>query len=111
MDTNLNHRKTTRSQRKSTSTFFSEHDLKRRKREGIIIIAVLAVIVLLTFAESKLFHFGSDIPIWNTILMFILININLLLLILLLFLVLRNLVKLLYDRRRKVKGWHPRQSE
>jgi len=36
--------------------------------------------------------------------MFILININLLLLILLLFLVFRNLVKLLYDRRRKVMG-------
>jgi two-component system nitrogen regulation sensor histidine kinase NtrY len=36
--------------------------------------------------------------------MFILININLLLLILLIFLVFRNLVKLLYDRRRKVMG-------
>jgi len=36
--------------------------------------------------------------------MFILININLLLLILLIFLVFRNLVKLLYDRRRNVMG-------
>ena len=104
MNANLSHRKTTRSQRKSTPTFFTEQDLKRRKREGVIIIAVLAVIALLTFAESKLFHFGSDIPIWNTILMFILININLLLVILLIFLVFRNLVKLLYDRKRRVMG-------
>jgi len=81
MDANLKNRKTTRSQKKSTPTFFTEQDLKRRKREGVIIIAVLAVIALLTFTESKLFHFGSDIPIWNTILMFILININLLLVI------------------------------
>lgn len=36
--------------------------------------------------------------------MFILININVLLLVLLLFLVFRNLVKLLYDRRRRVMG-------
>jgi len=104
MPANLRNRKTTRSQRKSTPTFFTEQDLKRRKREGVIIIAVLAVIALLTFTESKLFHFGSDIPIWNTILMFILININLLLVILLIFLVFRNLVKLLYDRKRRVMG-------
>ena len=36
--------------------------------------------------------------------MFVLININLLLLLLLIFLVVRNLVKLLYDRKRKVMG-------
>ena len=36
--------------------------------------------------------------------MFILININLLLLLLMIFLVFRNIVKLLYDRKRKVMG-------
>jgi len=77
---------------------------KRRKLEGIIIVVIIAVVGLLTFAETRILHFGTDFPISNTILMFILININLLLLILLIYLVLRNLVKLLYDRKRKVMG-------
>ena len=79
-------------------------DSKRRRREGIIIIFILFVVALLTFIETRTIRFGADIPVSNTILMFILININLLLLILLIFLVFRNLVKLLYDRRRKVMG-------
>ena len=77
---------------------------KRRKREIIIIFAVLILVSLMTYAENRVIHFGAGFPISNTILMFILININLLLLLLLIFLVFRNLVKLLYDRRRKVMG-------
>jgi len=79
-------------------------DRRRRRREGIIILVILFVVALLTFIETRTIRFGADIPVSNTILMFILININLLLLILLIFLVFRNLVKLLYDRRRKVMG-------
>ncbi len=79
-------------------------DLKRRKREGLLIVIIPVVVALLTYAEFRIIHFGTDIPVSNTILMFILININLLLLILLIFLVFRNLVKLLYDRKRKVMG-------
>jgi two-component system nitrogen regulation sensor histidine kinase NtrY len=79
-------------------------DMKRRKREGVLIVVITLVVALLTFAEFRIIHFGTEIPVSNTILMFILININLLLLILLIFLVFRNLVKLLYERRRKVMG-------
>ena len=93
------------------STFFHRNknphrdaDSKRRRREVILIIVILIVVALLTFVETRTIRFGADIPVSNTILMFILININLLLLILLIFLVFRNLVKLLYDRRRKVMG-------
>ena len=86
---------------RSTSTI---HDRKRRKREIIIIAVVIALVALLTLAENRIIHFGADFPISNTILMFILININMLLLLLLIFLVLRNLVKLLYDRKRRVMG-------
>jgi two-component system, NtrC family, nitrogen regulation sensor histidine kinase NtrY len=82
----------------------SPEERRRRKREGIIIVVAIATVALLTFIENRVVHFGTALPISNTILMFILININLLLLILLLFLVLRNLVKLLYDRKRKVMG-------
>ena len=82
----------------------SPAEKKRRKREAVIIVVAIAVVALLTFVESRVVHFGTSFPISNTILMFILININMLLLLLLLFLVLRNLVKLLYDRKRKVMG-------
>ncbi len=88
--------------RKKKST--RDADSIRRRREGIIIVVILVVVALLTFAETRIIRFGAGIPISNTILMFILININLLLLILLIYLVFRNLVKLLYDRRRKVMG-------
>ncbi len=86
------------------SARLTNEERRRRKREIVIIIAIIVIVAVLTFAENRVIHFGADFPISNTILMFILININLLLLILLIFLVLRNLVKLLYDRKRKVMG-------
>ncbi|MFO7716265.1 ATP-binding protein [Desulfosarcina sp.] len=82
----------------------SEEERKRRKREVVLIAAIIVVVALLTLVENRVINFGAGIPVSNTILMFILININLLLLILLIFLVFRNLVKLLYTRRRKVMG-------
>ncbi len=89
---------------KQTGTFLTDEDLKRRKREMIIIVIIIVVFALFTYVENKRIYFGAEIPVSSAILMFILININLLLLLLLVFLVFRNLVKLLYDRRRKVMG-------
>jgi two-component system nitrogen regulation sensor histidine kinase NtrY len=82
----------------------SEKELKRRKRELILILVILLVVALLTLVESRVIKFGADIAVSNTVLMFILININLLLLVLMIYLVFRNLVKLIYDRRRNVLG-------
>ena len=87
-----------------SASILSKEDKKRRKREIIISVVIIGVVALLTFIEYRIINFGADIPVSSTILMFILININLLLLILLIFLVFRNLVKLLYDRKRKVMG-------
>ncbi len=82
----------------------SEDERRRRKREKILIVVIIGVLTIMTYAETRIIHFGASIPVSNAILMFIVININLLLLILLIFLVFRNLVKLLYERRRKVMG-------
>jgi len=79
-------------------------EAKRRKRERLIIIVLVAVVGVLTYVETKVIRFGADLPVSNTVLTFILINLNMLLLLLLIFLVLRNIVKLLYDRKRKVMG-------
>ncbi len=82
----------------------AEQDKKRRKREISLIFLILGLVAILTFVENRLIRFGADFPVSNTILMFVLININLLLLILLIYLVFRNLVKMLYDRKRKLAG-------
>jgi two-component system nitrogen regulation sensor histidine kinase NtrY len=89
---------------KSPKPFISENERRKRKREVLLIVSIIAVVAVLTYAESRILHFGADLPVSNTILMFFLININLLFLILLIFLVIRNLVKLLYDRKRNVMG-------
>ena len=86
----------------------SPEERKRRKREAVLSVAIIVTVAVLTFIENRVITFGTDIPVSNTILMFILININLLLLILLIFLVFRNLVKLLYTRRSRVMGAHLR---
>ena len=79
-------------------------ELRRRKRERILIVVLIAVVSTLAAVMNRNIHFGPEFPISNQILMFLLINVNLLLLLLLIFLVVRNLVKLLYDRKRKVMG-------
>jgi len=86
------------------NTLISDSERRKRKREIILIFAIIAVVTVLTFAENRLIRFGSDLPISNTVLMFTVININLLLLILLVFLVFRNLVKLLYERKQRLMG-------
>ena len=89
---------------KTKTSHLPVEEKKRRRREIVIIVVILVVVAALTFAENRIIYFGADFPISNTILMFILININLLLLIFLIFLVFRNVVKLLYDRKRSVMG-------
>jgi two-component system nitrogen regulation sensor histidine kinase NtrY len=76
----------------------------RRKRERILIIIIMVIVGLLALALNRRIFSTVDFSVSNQVLMFILININLLLLLLLIFLVFRNLVKLLYDRKRKVMG-------
>lgn len=82
----------------------SEEEASRRKRERIIMLVLLVVVGILTYVETRVIRFGAGLPISNTVIMFILININTLVLLLLIFLVFRNVVKLLYDRKRKVMG-------
>ncbi len=82
----------------------SKTDRRRRKREFLLMLGIIAVLALLTIAENQIISFGPRFSVSSTILMFIIININLLLLLLLIFLVFRNLAKLLYERRRNVLG-------
>ena len=77
---------------------------KRRRRERIIIIVSLVLIVLLTYLESHFFQFGSELPMGSNVIIFALMNINVILLLLLLYLVTRNVVKLIFERKRNIFG-------
>jgi two-component system nitrogen regulation sensor histidine kinase NtrY len=79
-------------------------DIKRRKREIVIIGIILPIIIILTYLGTKIFDLGIELPIAGSILIFVLININVILLLLLLYLTMRNLVKLVFERKRKVMG-------
>ena len=77
----------------------------RKRRNEFLIIGVISVlIVIFTAVEMKIPQVGARIPIANNIIIFSLININIILILLLIFLVIRNLVKLIFERKRKVLG-------
>ena len=79
-------------------------DRKRRRREIVIICLILPTVVLLTYLGTKIFDLGIELPIADSILVFALININVILVLLLLFLTMRNLVKLVFERKKKLMG-------
>lgn len=85
-------------------TTISEEEQKRRRREIYIIVAVVAAIFSLTYLESHISKVGGNLPAATNVIVFGLININIILLIFLVFLILRNFVKLIFERRSKIIG-------
>ncbi len=79
-------------------------DLKRRRRERYAIFFLLLLISGLTYLGTRVFDLGMELPFSSSILVFALINLNVILLLLLLFLTVRNLVKLLFERRKGIMG-------
>jgi len=79
-------------------------EIRKRRREWILIILIITLVLAFSKFEMQLFEFTSRIPLSDTVLVLALININILLIILFLFLVFRNLFKLILERRRGVPG-------
>ena len=79
-------------------------DKMRRRRELIIILAVLLSIIVLTLLQASITASERQLPTTKNIIIYGLININITLLLLLIFLVVRNVVKLLFERRRGILG-------
>jgi len=80
-------------------------EARRRRREWIIIFVTIALIAGATYMESLVFRGETLVlPISGNVLIFGLININIILIILLLFLIIRNIVKLILERRRGIAG-------
>ncbi len=76
----------------------------RFKKEGALMVIILSLVGILTFAETQVTGLGDQFPISNAVLVFILINTNLLLLLSLILLVFRNLAKLYYEKKNKLFG-------
>ena len=81
-----------------------DKEQKRRRREWLIILVTILFIIVLTMIESRIAHFESIVPISNDIIIFGLINVNIILIILLIFLIVRNIVKLIYERKHGILG-------
>lgn len=79
-------------------------ETKRRKREGLVILVTTLMVVLFAFFEVQLPEVSTDYSLTNNIAFFLLLNINIILLILLIFLVVRNLVKLIFERKKRILG-------
>src|SRR5215468_10011401 len=79
-------------------------EIRRRRREGAIIAATAVIFVVFSIIEIRLPRFSNSSSPSGNIIFFLLINLNLILLVLLVFLVTRNLVKLVFERRRGIFG-------
>src|SRR3990167_8780858 len=79
-------------------------EAKRRKREGLVILITTLMVLLFALFEVQAPEISTDYSLTNNIAFFLLLNINIILLVLLVFLVVRNLVKLLFERKKGILG-------
>src|SRR6266550_1475807 len=79
-------------------------EVKRRKREGLVILVTTLMVLAFAFFEVQLPEAAPEYSLGNNIAFFLLINVNVILLVLLVFLVVRNLVKLVFERKRRILG-------
>ncbi len=77
-------------------------EARKKNREITLSIVLAIVFCILAWFEIKIFSFGEQLPLNQSIFFFGLINFNLILLLLLSFFILRNLFKAFVDNR---KGW------
>ncbi|NIO06791.1 MAG: PAS domain-containing sensor histidine kinase, partial [Deltaproteobacteria bacterium] len=81
-----------------------QEETKRRKREGLVMLIATLMVLAFAFIEVLIPEISTEYSLTNNIAFFLLVNINIILLVLLVFLVVRNLVKLLFERRQKILG-------
>ena len=77
----------------------------RKKRTRYVILICLILIPVLTYLETVVFEIGEiSFPVSGNVLVFSIINVNVILLLLMVFLVLRNLLRLIFEQRQTVLG-------
>jgi two-component system nitrogen regulation sensor histidine kinase NtrY len=77
---------------------------KRGRWEIIIILTLLGVVGFLFFFQTHISTWRVEAPFPNNLLVVSLIGLNILLLLLVVFLILRSIVKLIFERKKRVLG-------
>lgn len=90
-------------QNKSLKSGIDEQELKKRRRERLIIVIVGVLTIVFTLVAGQFLN-KEDLPLSTNIFVYGLTSINFILIILLLFLIIRNIVKLFYEHRRGIIG-------
>ncbi|MDP2106258.1 MAG: PAS domain-containing sensor histidine kinase, partial [Desulfobulbaceae bacterium] len=86
-------------------TELTQYTAKKKRLIRFIIAACLCLFLVLTYLEGQVFQLEAvPFPVSGNVLVFILINLNVILLLLMVFLTMRNLVELVFDRRRRILG-------
>ena len=80
-----------------------EKELRKRRRERIIMVVVGILAITFTLIASHFFN-TNDLPLSTNIFVYGLTSINVILIILLFFLIIRNVVKLFYEHRHGIIG-------
>ncbi|HMK37249.1 MAG TPA: ATP-binding protein [Desulfomonilaceae bacterium] len=83
-----------------------EFERKKRRRELIVALFAAIVVGIIFYAESEIARSAEEIPFAGHLLLFGLLTVVTLLLILIVFFLIRNLFKLIFERRRRVLGSH-----
>lgn len=76
----------------------------RSTKERFWIVVLFFLVVFFGCLEGWFFQLQPDLPLSGNILLFVFINLNVILLLLLAYLVLRNIVKLVFERKRNLLG-------
>lgn len=88
---------------KSRRAYLDERELRKRRRERILMLVVGCLAIVFTILASQLSS-RTELPISANILVYGLTSINIILILLLLFLIVRNIFKLFSERRKGVIG-------
>lgn len=89
--------------KKPKTVYIDDKEIRKRRREWIIIVVVGLLAVAFTLIASK-FSQRENLSVSANILVYGLTSINVILIILLIFLIVRNIVKLFYEHRRGIIG-------
>ncbi len=83
-----------------------EQERRKRRRELVVALGAALLIGAIFYVESRVARSAEDIPFAGHLLLFGLLTIVTLLVILVIFFLIRNLFKLIFERRRRVFGSH-----
>jgi two-component system nitrogen regulation sensor histidine kinase NtrY len=79
-------------------------ELKKRKREAVVILLVGLLFCFLMWVEFQLVNTSEKLPFVHSIFFFGLVNFNIVLFLFLIFLIFRNIVKIFVERQGKIIG-------